>query len=83
MTKEYQVTLTCATNKYKPVSCIIKNEQTNDEDLSLKAEFRKPLEIKGIKKICLTRRWSGKDLKNFGYVKCKIRAYNRETMGRK
>ena len=80
MKKQYQVTLICTTGKYRPVSCIITNEQEVDIDLSAfdfgKNEFAK----QGIKKICAKHYWNGADLKRYGYTKVKVRAYDKEKI---
>jgi len=75
--KEYQVTLMCADNKYKPISCIVKKQE--EVTLTNKAE-KVSLAKEGIQKICAKRRWSGKDLKRFGYTRTKVREYNREKI---
>ena len=73
---EYQVTLLCATNQYKPVSAIIKAE---GKDLNNAADH-KMLVTNGIKKICATRGWSALDLKRYNYTKSKIRVYDRKKI---
>lgn len=69
--KKYQVTILCSTGKYKPVSTIINVAETDD---------RMTIQKKGIQKICLTKRWDGKDLARYGYTKVKIRVYDKEKI---
>lgn len=65
---DYQVTLICASGKYKPVSCIIKSELgTPKADLI----------AKGIQKICNKRYWNKNDLKKYEYTKVKVRRYDK------
>ena len=45
MVKEYQVTLVCATGKYKPVSCIIKKDTEEIKTIG-KTDFVKSLKTK-------------------------------------
>ena len=71
---EYQITLFCATKKYKPVSCIIKRK--SEENLA-DAGVKKALLADGMKKICITRGWTGKDLTAFGYTTGKVRVYDK------
>ena len=63
---EYQVTLFDKTNKYKPVSTIVKSESI-DKTLILKL---------GAEKICRVRNWSKKELEQYNYKVGKIREYN-------
>ena len=71
---EYQVTLFCTSGKYKPVSTIIKM----DKDLDFSSpEVKKMILNRGTQKICATRRWSSVDLKKNGYLKGKIRVYDK------
>lgn len=76
MMKEYQVTLMCATGKYKPVSCIIKREEI---DLANTAS-KKELINQGIQKICNNRYWTKLDLLKYDYTKVKVREYNKEEL---
>lgn len=64
---KYQVTLMCESGKYKPVSTIVEIEGATD-----KATIQK----KGINKICIAKRWDGRDLKTYGYTKVKCRPYD-------
>ena len=68
--KEYQVTLTTVDGKYKPVSCIVK---TDSKD-------KKEIMNQGVVKICQKRYWTKRDLKNYGYLKVKIREYDKEKI---
>lgn len=73
MRKQYQVTLNSITGKYKPVSCIITT------DLNLE-ENKKEIINLGVKKICQKRYWTQKDLKTYGYLKAKVREYDKEKI---
>lgn len=79
MMKEYQITLVCTTNKYKPVSCIIKKD-SNDIKRMGKTEFVSMLKQEGIRKICQKRYWSNRELKEYGYTTVKVREYNKEKI---
>ena len=74
MIKKYQVTLFCTTGAYKPVACIVSNEQAEDVDLSMDKQERKKMQKIGVKKICQKRYWQLSDLTKYGYTKYKIRA---------
>lgn len=74
MTKKYQVTLFCTTGAYKPVACIINNEQAEDIDLSTDKQERKKMQKAGVIKICQKRLWTLSDLARYGYTRYKIRA---------
>ena len=76
---EYQVTLMCATNEYKPVSAIVQWEQDTTADLSI-SPIGKDIRLAGIRKICFKRGWDGTDLKRYGYTKCKIRLYDKQKI---
>ena len=76
MIKKYQVTLFCSTGAYKPVACIVNNEQENDIDLSNDRDERKKMQKAGVKKICEKRYWQLSDLSKYGYTRYKIRAVN-------
>ena len=80
MIKEYQVTLLCDNGKYRPVSCIVKIEQSDNTDLTKDKDKKKSIQLTGIKKICCVRRWNNKDLKVNGYTRVKVRAYNKEEI---
>lgn len=79
MLKEYQVTLMCATNCYKPVSCIIKKDDSIIAIIGATA-FTKEIQTAGIVKICQQRRWTNRDLKQYGYTRVKIREYDKEKI---
>jgi hypothetical protein len=79
MLKEYQVTLFCTTGEYKPVSCIIKQDNELIRTIG-KENFVKTLRIKGIEKICVKRYWTKADLKRYNYLKIKVREYNKEKI---
>lgn len=73
MIKKYQVTIICETKAYRPISCIINNEQTDQTDWTLNKEQKKELQHKGIIKICNKKYWTVRDLKKYNYTRCKIR----------
>ena len=79
MLKEYQVTLVCASGKYRPVSCIVKKD-TNVIASIGKEEYTKQIRKAGIAKICQKRYWSVADLKKYDYTICKIREYDKEKI---
>ena len=74
MTYDYQVTLFCVSQKYRPVSCILL--KTRPFDLTNK-EDRKQLVKEGTQKICNFRRWTARDLTDYEYLKAKIRKYEK------
>lgn len=74
MIKKYQLTLFSTTGAYKPIACIVNNEQANDIDLSQDKEERKKIQKNGVTKICYKKYWTIKDLKKYEYTKYKIRA---------
>ena len=80
MMNQYQVTLICTTNQYRPVSCIVQYAQEENLDLSKNAVDRKKIIDKGIKKICASRYWSSADLKKYSYTKVKIRLYDKKKI---
>ena len=82
MIKEYQVTLIDTENRYKPVSCVVKYEQDNSEDLSKSPQTRKLISRKGVEKICAKHYWSGKDLIRYNYTRVKIRLFDKEIIAR-
>lgn len=80
MKQQYQVTLLCASGKYRPVSAIVTLEQATNEDLTKDNEKRKEIQKKGIVKICQQRLWDKTDLIKGEYTKCKIRVYDKEKI---
>ena len=80
MIKQYQVTLLCASGKYRPVSAIVNYEQETDGDLTLLVNKRKDIQTKGIIKICQKRGWDKTDLIKCEYTRCKIRLYDKEKI---
>lgn len=71
---EYQVTLFCSTKKYRPVSAIVKRKEAVDiSNPSIKRQILND----GMKKICIARSWTVKDLASFGYATGKVREYNK------
>ncbi len=80
MKKQYQVTLTSTTGKYKPVSCIITKEQSTDIDLTLDKATRKSIINDGVQKICIQRYWGKRELQQYGYTSAKVRQYNKEKI---
>ena len=81
MLVQYQVTLFDKNGKYRPVSAIVKREQEEIVDKTVSdKDFRKKIQIDGIKKICYSRLWDKKDLERFGYTSMKIRLYDKERI---
>lgn len=74
MIKRYQITLFCQSGEYKPVACIVNNEQSDNTDWTLDKTKRKELQHKGVIKICQKRYWTQLDLKKYNYTKCKMKA---------
>ena len=68
---KYQVTLFSTTGKYKPVSALVEcnAKPTTKEEV-------KNIQKRGVEKICISRLWSGADIKRFGYTKVKVREYD-------
>lgn len=73
MRKQYQVTLNSITGKYKPVSCIITTELNLEEN-------KKEIINLGVQKICQKRYWTQTSLKMYGYLKAKVREYDKEKI---
>lgn len=74
MIYKYQVTLFCTTGQYRPVASIVKVEQNTSEDLSLtNTEERKQIIKQGITNICIKRNWRSDKIKEYSYLKVKIR----------
>ena len=71
---QYQVTLTCVSGKYKPVSTIVDTERMFSLDNSAD---KQTIINKGIEKICIKRGWGKADLKKYEYLKVKIRKYDK------
>lgn len=65
-----QITLFDVNNKYKPISTLIEVES-----VEWFREHVKDCKLRAIKKICLQRGWTGKQLLEFGYKKIKARNY--------
>ena len=80
MIKQYQVTLVCTTNTYKPVSAIVFYEQEEDRNLLGEKTHKDKIQLAGIRKICAQRGWGKDDLKKFNYTSCKIRVYDKEKI---
>lgn len=74
---EYQITLFCASKKYRPVSCIVKR---NDKVDIHNATVKRQLLNEGMKKICAQRGWTARDLATFGYATGKVREYDKEKL---
>lgn len=74
MMKKYQVTIYNPDGHYKPISCIVNNEQSDNTNWILDKTKRKEIQRKGIIKIAQKRYWTAKDLKKYNYTKCKMRA---------
>ena len=81
MIKEYQVTLSSTSGKYKPVSCIVKRDSKEVLEKG-RDVFIKELQQQGIIKICQKRLWNNSDLKRYGYTKVKIREYDKEKIAK-
>lgn len=77
--KEYQITLISGKG-FKPVSTIVKNRQTSNEDLTLDKEIKKILVKKGIQNICAKRMWGSAELKKYDYTHSKIREYDKKKI---
>lgn len=80
MKKQYQVTLIDNSGKHRPVSCIVNYEQNVTADLSIMDTHRKEIQQMGIQKICNVRRWGKRELVTYGYLKVKVRAYDKEKI---
>lgn len=78
MQKQYQVTMVCATGRYRPVSTIVTIEQTHDDNLLLDANRKKEIIHKGIIKICQKRYWTSREVVQYGYTKVKARVYEKQ-----
>lgn len=63
-----QYTIFCTTGQYKPVSCIIKVD-----DVKHFNAHQEEYKTRAIEKICIQRRWTGKDLNKYHYTKIKCR----------
>ena len=72
MIREYQVTLFCPSGQYKPVSAIVKKDDT-EMDTKGKLTYVDEIKKSGITKICQKRYWGTKELKMYGYTSVKIR----------
>ncbi len=70
---QFQITLTDLNGKYKPVSCIITTDLTLEEN-------KKEIINLGVVKICQKRYWTKKDLTKYGYLKAKVREYDKEKI---
>lgn len=79
MIKEYQVTLFCTTGQYKPVSTIIKKDN-NLIKTQGKEVFIKEIRLDGIKKICVQRYWTTRELKQYNYTQVKVREYDKKRI---
>lgn len=71
MMKEYQVTLLDKEGHYKPVSTIVRMEETTDKKAILR---------EGQRKIMIKRYWTMSDLKRYGYTTAKVREYDKEKI---
>ena len=80
MKKQYQVTLLCVTNKYKPLSTIVNFEQIGNFDLTPNLEYKKQIIQQGTEKICNKRGLTGKDLQKMNFLKVRVRAYDKEKI---
>lgn len=78
--KEYQVTIICETNKYKPVSTIVTIQQTEDIDWTQCSQKKKEIITKGVQKICNKHYWNKSDLLRLGYTKSRVRVYDKASI---
>lgn len=77
MVYEYQVTI--FSEKYKPISTIVRS--TTDYDVTRKAEDNKKVRHEGIKKICQLRSWKYRDMtEKYGYTRASVRRYDKEVI---
>ena len=76
MMTQYQVTLFSITGKYKPVSCIVNAES----GMMATKELKLTLINQGMKKICQCRYWTSADIKKYGYLKAKVREYDKKKI---
>lgn len=74
MIKKYQVTIYNPDGYYKPISCIINNEQSDNTNWALDKIKQKEIQQKGVIKIANRKYWTKSDLKRYNYSKCKVRA---------
>lgn len=65
-----QITLFDVNNKYKPISTLIEVESVD-----WFREHVKECKLTAMRKICLQRGWTGKQLLEYGYKKIKARNY--------
>lgn len=80
MNKNYQVTLISKSGKYRPISCIVKIAQTNNDDLTKDAKKKKEIINRGIVLICAKRGWGKLELKTYEYLSAKVRLYDTEKI---
>lgn len=78
MQKQYQVTMVCATGRYRPVSTIVTIEQENEDNLLLNPKKKKEIIDKGIIRICQKRYWTSREVVQYGYTKVKARVYEKQ-----
>ena len=76
---KYQVTLLCASKKFRPVSAIV--EPFGNEQWEMPRD-KERIRKKGIQKICNQRGWGASDLRKFEYTKSMIREYDREKIAK-
>lgn len=77
MVYEYQVTI--FSEKYKPISTIVRS--TTDYDVTHNADDVKKVRHEGMKKICQLRSWKYKDMtEKYGYKKVSVRRYNKAVI---
>ena len=80
MIRLYQVTLFCTTGQYKPVSAIVKKDDSLIKEVG-KDEFIRQLSTEGDKKICIKRYWTKREVKRYNYNRIKIREYETKKEG--
>lgn len=71
MEKQFQVTI--FSKKYKPISTVIKIEESTEV---------KEIQKKGIVSICMKKRWSYSEMKKYGYCKIQVREYDIEKIAK-
>lgn len=72
---QLQITLFDKSNKYKPISTIVKVES-----ISYYKEHSQEVRHQAIVKICQKRYWTIKDLQKYNYTTCKVRVYDKERI---
>lgn len=79
MIKQYQVTMYCKDNKYKPVSCIVEKDNVLIYKMGTEA-YKQAIYVEGVEKICKQRGWTVDHIRKYGYTTMKMREYNKEKI---